>query len=280
MTTATQGKPQVDDALRARVAKAITLQESTELLGLRAVMRVIGVNGRHAQRYLEIATRNYFQHGWGIWPPTVEILRRSLPSAEHHPRPLTDWPYHPGVLPPFEVGGADNPRWLAGTIYRWAMVTGRVDIDGNPTKPKGPGGRRKIDHDHPPLDHVDLRLWEALVGDTSLWTVADISASLQCGVSVVQHWSRAMRGMRNGGLEWPPDKEAARRVVKPAPGNTVAEDWPAHPGVLPPPVDWGSDTRTDGPWNERPRPRWRAGDIRAWAMLVGRMQLDGTPLTT
>lgn len=278
--------PVLDTRLRALIKRAEELQATEELWDLRDIGRAVGFspNDRAGRYRLRVATENYWRSGLATWPPTAATLRTPIqvPSDED-PECLTDWPDHPGVLPPPDVPDPINPRWLSGRIYAWAMLVGRMALDGTPLKTTARGLPRKT-QPHPDISGVDFELWQRLVGDETLWSIDDLAAELNLLPRNVGHLFRAARSMRSGGLAWPPSRDAARQLADPPIGKAVVEDWPHHHRLLPPP-DAMDDLGINRFYGEGAakyfagiRWLWKAGKAREWAMLTGRMTLDGRPI--
>lgn len=106
--------------------------------------------------------------------------------------------------------------------------------------------------------------------DQALWDLHDIERELCLNRTSIYRLYRVTRNyLAHGVTEWPPTKIMSQRDFVP---RTLASGglgwWPPHFSALPPPdVDSAAS-----------RPRWRAGRIRTWAMQVGRMTVDGTPV--
>lgn len=124
-----------------------------------------------------------------------------------------------------------------------------------------------------PLSPALLHTMRALQADRTLWGPRDIQQALGLVDRTSLYYLRvASRNYTERGLtRWPPDLKALRKPIVLADGATPAclSRWPAHPQVLPPPLDDIGDVNS---------PLWYAGDIRRWAMKTGRMALDGTPI--
>lgn len=66
------------------------------------------------------------------WRKDSLAARRDNPAA----------PPHPHHLPPQDDDAHGRPVWWAGTVRRWAMQTGRMDLHGHPQRLKPPGRPR------------------------------------------------------------------------------------------------------------------------------------------
>lgn len=117
-------------------------------------------------------------------------------------------------------------------------------------------------------DAVVRRLVDELLNDATLWDINDIAHALGVERKPVEKLARVAANYLDGGAtQWPPAGEMLRQRLTPRGHATGLAEWPPDFAVLPPPAT---------PPGERPR--WRAGDVRRWAMQVGRMTVDGTPV--
>lgn len=109
-------------------------------------------------------------------------------------------------------------------------------------------------------DQVDLATFQALREDPELWTADRIREELATSRTTIHRLLVRTKGYLDGSrTSWPPGADDS---VSGAPLTW----WPPHHAALPPPDAPGA------------QPRWRAGNVRAWAMRTGRMDVDGTPL--
>jgi hypothetical protein len=117
-------------------------------------------------------------------------------------------------------------------------------------------------------DAVLRRLVDELLDDATLWDITDIARALAVDKKRAEALARVTANYVDGGAtQWPPVGDALRQRLPPRGHAEGATGWPPSFSALPPPAT---------PPGERPR--WRAGDVRRWAMQVGRMNLDGTPV--
>jgi hypothetical protein len=121
----------------------------------------------------------------------------------------------------------------------------------------------------PKLDEAVLRrLLDELLAEATLWDLGDIARALDIDKRVADKLARVAANYRDGAAtQWPPAGDTLRQRLTPRGHAEELTGWPPYLGVLPPPATSPGE-----------RPRWRAGDVRRWAMQVGRMALDGTPL--
>jgi hypothetical protein len=119
---------------------------------------------------------------------------------------------------------------------------------------------RKVAHPNPRSpDQIDLDRLRTLREDPELWTTERVRSELGpiSRHAIRRLWVRTRAYLEGAQTSWPP---GAAEV-----GGQPLAWWPPHHAALPPPDVLGS------------QPRWRAGNIRTWAMSTGRMDVDGTP---
>lgn len=258
------------------------LRSDRRLWTLTDVQTALHLSDRGAVLKLWRTTCNYLYGGHREWPPRGDVLTKRLPDAE---TPAEDiwWPPYAQLLPPPDLpGNRAQPRWYAGTIMMWAVQVGRLRLpDLTPVKMVPRGGRDKTAAP-PDLSDIDLDQLEALVDDDNLWTIQDIEGYFGVTQETAQRWARATRNRFSRGITtWPPSAEEARNITS-NPGGTGLSWWPSHQRLLPPPkgTDSGGRPRFYGSgaaryWSED-RFLWRAGDVKKWALEVGRLLPDGT----
>jgi hypothetical protein len=258
------------------------LRSDSRIWTLSDVQAALHLADRKAVLKLWRTTCNYLYGGHREWPPRGTVLTRRLPDAG---APVTDlwWPSYTALLPPPDLPGSRvQPRWYAGTIMTWAVQVGRLRLpDLAPIKATPRGG-----HDSAPapvdLSDISLKQLQALVDDDNLWTIQDIEEFFGVIQETAQRWARATRNRFERGITtWPPGAEEGRQATS-DPDGTGLSWWPSHPRLLPPPkgTDSGGRARYYGSgdaryWSEA-RFLWRAGDVKKWALEVGRLLPDGT----
>lgn len=121
--------PEISDADWALVLEALALDDPVTILDFSAMFGIKAKGVWHWER----ACRNYWERGLRAWPPTVQMLRTAVQRTEPC---LTDWPAHRSVLP-LPDGVEPEPRrpgdrplmwWRRGTIYGWALRSGRWSV--------------------------------------------------------------------------------------------------------------------------------------------------------
>lgn len=247
------------------------------------IQQALGLKDPRKVKRLWDRTLNYMGGRWTQWPPPSDP--GALPASSDR-RPLTWWPAHYLVLPrPDYLDAAGRPRWAAGTIRRWAVTVGRMAVDGTPIL-RPPGGQdKRINHPAlPDASKVDLAFLRNLRADDDRWTINEIRAYFGVSAETAGNW---LRGVRNrlitGTRTWPPTKADSRKVARSRRKPTLPEGlwWPAHNLLLPPPCalidtdDKTSGSRSQGAWAGK-QLLWRAGDIKAWGLKLGRVRLDGS----
>lgn len=273
-------RPKIDAATLARAAE---LQADRSPMDMAGVQAALGLKDRTSLHYMRNGTRNYTRGGLDNWPLSSSQTRRARPPVGPEVPTLTDWAPHPAVLPVPDIDDGAMPLWYAGTIYTWAMQTGRMTLTGEPLWVAGRGPVRAPGRQpHPELPKVDWARYEELVSDETLWTITDITAAAGVGHAAGFRWYAATREyMASACREWPPPKQIGEAAGK---GRALA-DWPTHPRLLPPPdavdeegVDRWYPMAGGGQWHAKKRLKWKAGKARLFLMRTGRMALDGTPL--
>lgn len=277
----------LDRTTRALIDQARTLQATTELWSLDDVCTAIGVDrdNRKARWQMRTALTNYAVSGETTWPPTHAIRTQRTPDSGPG---LRWWPPHVSVPPPPEVPDPHDPLFLSGAVYKWAMTVGRMTLDGQPITPRGGAGEIPRSPSGGPLPEIDLDLWHQLVSDTMLDDIDAISRESGISLPSLYHCYRAARGLRSGAIPWPPTQDDARRSH----GETrsaLVTHWPATPTALPPPqgvrhpggvIERHPDVRHEAYNRAVPRAvwLWERGVWRRWAMITGRLTVDGQPV--
>lgn len=258
------------------------LRSDSRIWTLSDVQEALHLSDRGAVLKLWRTTGNYIYGGHRTWPPRGDVLKSRLPDAAT-PAEGIWWPPYSRLLPPPDLpGNRAQPRWYAGTIMTWAVQVGRLRLpDLAPVRATPRGGQDAVPV-VPDISDIDLGQLTALVDDDRLWTIKDIEEYFEVTQETAQRWARATRNRLGRGLTtWPPSAEEGRQAISDPEGAGLTW-WPPHPRLLPPPkgTDSGGRARHYGSGDARywaqDRFLWRAGDVKMWALQVGRMLPDGT----
>lgn len=236
------------------------LWNDQELLTTALMGDELGLTSRHAVHRLWAPTRSYLDGTSSSWPPGGDGGQ----GGQVH-----WWPPHHSALPPPDIYG-EQPRWKVGNLRRWAMQTGRMEVDGTPVRSPTSGGITvRPPQEVAPVDAALVEQIAAATSDPTPWTTAEIAEAVGVWPTLVALWQRRTHNRLERGVQsWPPGEAEITIMEGPL---RMATWWPPHPGVLPPP-----DEYRDRPSGGRPTAVWYRGTVWKWALQTGRCRvLDG-----